>query len=217
MKDYFGKFGDIVSVKIIDPQLYCYSASQYEDKRIMSIVSTIPRYANGDHWVCCMCWPTDNHSNPQSPTLSNTVRVVNASISSGGYSKGYAKGFVFNIENKLFVGMIPEGTTEDELRRLFEQYGEVKEVVIIKSGDAVTKGYGFCRYTTRKGALSAIQGMNGKTFLHVIAIIPTKCRKHPSRWLSSLQIPLTRSKCVFRNRKPGKQPTYSTSRRRIFL
>ena len=43
------KFGDIVSVKIIDPQLYCYSASQYEDKRIMSIVSTIPRYANGDH------------------------------------------------------------------------------------------------------------------------------------------------------------------------
>jgi len=49
MKDYFGKFGDIVSVKIIDPQLYCYSASQYEDKRIMSIVPTIPRYANGDH------------------------------------------------------------------------------------------------------------------------------------------------------------------------
>ena len=49
MKDYFGKFGDIVSVKIIDPHLYCYSASQYEDKRIMSIVSTIPRYANGDH------------------------------------------------------------------------------------------------------------------------------------------------------------------------
>lgn len=63
--------------------------------------------------------------------------------------------------------MIPEGTTEDELRSLFEQYGEVKEVVIIKPGDAVTKGYGFCRYTTRKGALSAIQGMNGKTFLHV--------------------------------------------------
>ena len=49
MKDYFGEYGDVISVKIIDPQLYCYSASQYEDKRIRLICTVITRYPNGDH------------------------------------------------------------------------------------------------------------------------------------------------------------------------
>lgn len=64
--------------------------------------------------------------------------------------------------------MIPEGTTEDELFSLFHQYGDVIEVVIIKTGDSLTKGYGFCRYAARKGAINAIRGLNGKTFLHVV-------------------------------------------------
>lgn len=64
--------------------------------------------------------------------------------------------------------MIPEGTTEEELFSLFHQYGDVIEVVIIKTGDSFSKGYGFCRYATRKGAIDAIRGLNGKTFLHVL-------------------------------------------------
>ena len=54
--------------------------------------------------------------------------------------------------------MIPAGTTEDELFSLFHQYGDVIEVVIIKTGDSLTKGYGFCRYAARKGAINAIRG-----------------------------------------------------------
>ena len=63
--------------------------------------------------------------------------------------------------------MIPEGTTDEELFSLFHQYGDVIEVVIINTGDTFSKGYGFCRFATRKGAIDAIRGLNGKTFLHV--------------------------------------------------
>ena len=63
--------------------------------------------------------------------------------------------------------MIPEGTTDEELFSLFHQYGDVIEVVIIKTGDTFSKGYGFCRFATRKGAIDAIRGLNRKTFLHV--------------------------------------------------
>ncbi|KAK8811245.1 hypothetical protein WA538_005404 [Blastocystis sp. DL] len=150
MKDYFGKFGDIVSVKIIDPQLYCYSASQYEDKHTQTAIIEFAACVDRQTIIATL-----NHQ--PFPTQSELLMRVSLLED-------------IQKENKLFVGMIPEGTTEDELRRLFEQYGEVKEVVIIKSGDAVTKGYGFCRYTTRKGALSAIQGMNGKTFLHKASV-----------------------------------------------
>lgn len=63
--------------------------------------------------------------------------------------------------------MIPEGTTHCELSELFQQFGTITEIVIIKNGDATAKGYGFCRYETRDDAFKAIKALNGKTYLHV--------------------------------------------------
>ena len=63
--------------------------------------------------------------------------------------------------------MIPEGTTHSELSELFQQFGTITEIVIIKNGDTTAKGYGFCRYETRDDAFKAIKALNGKTYLHV--------------------------------------------------
>lgn len=70
-------------------------------------------------------------------------------------------------ESKLFIGMIPEFTTEEELRSLLQVYGHIVEVVIIKHGDRTAKGYGFCHYSQRAEAIRAIRELSGKTFLHV--------------------------------------------------
>ena len=66
--------------------------------------------------------------------------------------------------------MIPEGTTEKEILLLLQEYGDITEFVIIRNGDKQTKGYGFCHYSTRREAIQAIRGMNGKIYLHVIVI-----------------------------------------------
>lgn len=51
---------------------------------------------------------------------------------------------------KLFVGGIPYDTDDDSLRRNFEQYGPIKEAVVIRDRDTLqSKGYGFvsiCRF-----------------------------------------------------------------------
>ena len=67
--------------------------------------------------------------------------------------------------------MIPAGTTEDELTSLLSPFGEICELALIKKGDHFAKGYGFCRFATRKAAAHAIQSLHGHTFLHVFTLL----------------------------------------------
>lgn len=79
---------------------------------------------------------------------------------------------LFTIENKLFIGMIPESTDEETILKLLQSYGDVKEFSIIKKGDSHSKGYGFCHFYNRQDAVNAIHGLNGKTFLPVVILTP---------------------------------------------
>ena len=62
----------------------------------------------------------------------------------------------------IFVGNLPHSLTEEELTTLFEQYGPVASVKIIK--DKFTgspRGFGFVNMTTHNDADTAIEGLNG--------------------------------------------------------
>lgn len=85
----------------------------------------------------------------------------------GRCTRWYKLHFLYLLETKLFIGMIPEKTTEKEILSYLQKYGEITEFVIIKKGDKQNKGYGFCHFSNRAQAIQAIKGMNGKTFLHV--------------------------------------------------
>ena len=59
---------------------------------------------------------------------------------------------------KIFVGGLPYHTTDDTLRRFFEQFGEIDEAVVITDRQTgKSKGYGFvslfCAY--RLGSICA--------------------------------------------------------------
>ena len=65
------------------------------------------------------------------------------------------------MESKLYVGNLPYNVTEDDLRGLFAQAGEVKEVSLITDrATGRSKGFGFVEMTNQADAEKAIQLLN---------------------------------------------------------
>jgi len=65
---------------------------------------------------------------------------------------------------KLFIGNLPDGTTEKDLQSVFSQYGTVRSSKVVKdvfSGRC--KGFGFIEMEGHE-ARAAIAGLNGKDF-----------------------------------------------------
>jgi RNA recognition motif-containing protein len=63
----------------------------------------------------------------------------------------------------IYVGNLSFETKEDDLRQMFENYGQVTSVNIIKdrfSGES--RGFGFVEMSTKEEAEAAISGLNGQ-------------------------------------------------------
>jgi cold-inducible RNA-binding protein len=66
------------------------------------------------------------------------------------------------MESKLYVGNLPYSTTEDELRNLFGQAGNVSSVALIKDRDTgQSKGFAFVEMSNQAEAEKAISMFNG--------------------------------------------------------
>lgn len=63
---------------------------------------------------------------------------------------------------KLYVGSLPYSTTEEDLRNLFSQYGDIESVRIITDKfTGQSKGFGFVEMVNPDDAQKAIEGVNG--------------------------------------------------------
>ncbi len=63
----------------------------------------------------------------------------------------------------IYVGNLSYRTTENELRDLFAQYGEVERASIVKERDSGrSKGFGFVEMTDAEAAKKAIAEINEK-------------------------------------------------------
>ena len=62
----------------------------------------------------------------------------------------------------IYVGSLSYDVTENELKQVFEAYGEVESVKVIKDYyTGKSKGFGFVEMPERASAESAIDGLNG--------------------------------------------------------
>ena len=62
----------------------------------------------------------------------------------------------------IYVGNLHFNVTEDELRKAFEEYGEVSSVKIISDKySGRSKGFGFVEMLNEKEAKDAIDNLNG--------------------------------------------------------
>jgi len=69
------------------------------------------------------------------------------------------------METTLYVGNLDYSATEDDLRRLFTQAGEVQSVRVIKDRDTGrSKGFAFVEMSTQAEAEKAISLLNGFSF-----------------------------------------------------
>ncbi len=65
------------------------------------------------------------------------------------------------MESKLYVGNLSYNVTEDQLRELFSQAGQIKEVALITDRQTGrSKGFGFVEFATQAEAEKAIEMFN---------------------------------------------------------
>ncbi len=64
---------------------------------------------------------------------------------------------------RLYVGNLSYSTKEADLRKMFEEFGELASVAVISDRDTGrSKGFGFVEFTNDEDAKAAMDDLNGK-------------------------------------------------------
>lgn len=72
------------------------------------------------------------------------------------------EGEVFSVSNRIYVGNVNFRTTEDGLRTLFANYGEVISVRMITDRDSGRyRGFSFVEMASEEQANAAVESANG--------------------------------------------------------
>lgn len=70
------------------------------------------------------------------------------------------------MEKKIYVGNLPFQATEEDIKKLFSESGEVESVKIITDlNTGVPRGFGFVEMATSEDARKAIGALNGTLFM----------------------------------------------------
>ncbi len=65
----------------------------------------------------------------------------------------------------IYIGNLPHVTTTDDLKLLFEEFGETENIKVIKDRfSGQSKGYGFVEMPSNSDADKAIKALNGNAF-----------------------------------------------------
>jgi CUG-BP- and ETR3-like factor len=137
LRAMFSEFGDVVEVAIIK-----------ERKTGQSKGCCFVRYATRRSADACI---EALHEKRTMPPATHPIQVR------------YAEGELEKLESKLFVGMLPKDTSQEELENMFSIYGKVVESAIMKDKQThKSKGCAFVKFETRGEATAAIESLNGK-------------------------------------------------------
>lgn len=83
---------------------------------------------------------------------------------------------------KIYVANISFNVTEQDIKNLFSEYGEIVSVKIITDTyTGQSKGFGFIEMETENDAKKAISALNGKTFVGKILTVAEARPQQPRR------------------------------------
>jgi RNA recognition motif-containing protein len=67
------------------------------------------------------------------------------------------------MSRKLFVGGLPWATTDESLRKAFEEFGLIEEANVVCERDSGrSRGFGFVTFESADDAKTALEAMNDK-------------------------------------------------------
>jgi cold-inducible RNA-binding protein len=67
------------------------------------------------------------------------------------------------MNKKLYVGNLSYSVSSEELERMFSEFGEIEDAVVITDRQSGrSKGFGFVTFAEDNSAQSAIDSLNGK-------------------------------------------------------
>eukprot|EP00262_Sarcandra_glabra_P012238 TRINITY_DN3114_c0_g2_i1.p1 TRINITY_DN3114_c0_g2~~TRINITY_DN3114_c0_g2_i1.p1 ORF type:complete len:659 (+),score=142.30 TRINITY_DN3114_c0_g2_i1:326-2302(+) len=66
--------------------------------------------------------------------------------------------------NNVYVKNLSESTTEDDLNKIFGEYGTITSVVVMREGDGKSKCFGFVNFENADDAARSVEDLNGKKF-----------------------------------------------------
>ncbi|XP_025787175.1 CUGBP Elav-like family member 4 isoform X11 [Puma concolor] len=95
------------------------------------------------------------------PSLPETGRPIRARPSMGRGRGGRNRQKEPPAHRKLFVGMLNKQQSEDDVRRLFEAFGNIEECTILRGPDGNSKGCAFVKYSSHAEAQAAINALHG--------------------------------------------------------
>ena len=91
----------------------------------------------------------------------------------------------------IYVGNLSLQVTEDELRREFTAFGEVRSVTIMNDkyiGSGQSRGYAFVEMPSQSEGKAAITALGGKTLRHMTISVVEALPLSDKRGAESLQI-----------------------------
>ena len=72
----------------------------------------------------------------------------------------------YKMEKKLYVGNLSYDATREDVQSLFENYGTVSDVFIVKDRESGRpRGFAFVTMETKESMDAAIEGLNGEEFM----------------------------------------------------
>lgn len=76
------------------------------------------------------------------------------------------------MSQKLYVGNLPFGASEEDLKNLFTEAGTVESVKIVTdSYSGRSRGFGFVEMASKEEGEKAISLLNGKTFMERALVV----------------------------------------------
>ena len=93
---------------------------------------------------------------------------------------------------KVFVGMLSKSANEEDVRKMFEPYGTVEEVTVLRDKEGLSRGCAFIKFANRQQAQAAINKMHGSQVMPVspfpvmvysLVAVGGKTTYKPTMWL----------------------------------
>jgi len=69
-----------------------------------------------------------------------------------------------SAKTNVYVRNLADSVSDDDLRNLFKEYGDVKSCVVMRYPNGTSRGFGFCDFSSSESALQAIQKVMNHLF-----------------------------------------------------